>query len=112
MRQVFAWYVEGKESGKPLNLRAIAKKLHGAPTYADRHGAPKKRAQGGWSASVVFVLLKNETLCGVWHYGRHSPVEHVLSVEVPAIADRAQWEAAQEPLRINSENSRRNRKPE
>ena len=40
VRTVFDWYLRGDESGKPLSMNAIAKKLTnlGVPTRGDRQG--------------------------------------------------------------------------
>jgi len=120
VRQVFAWCVEGDESGEPLTLRAIARKLEGVPTYADMHGGtPKRRAWGVWSQTNIYEMLRSETYAGLWHFGRrnprakknkNNPPENILSVEVPAIVERSTWEAAQKRLRWNREHATRNRK--
>lgn len=119
VRLVFLWYVCGDEAGRPLTLGAIARKLEGVPTHADAHGRPRSRARGHWSKPCIAFMLKNETYCGLWHFGRRNtrakivnPSDHVLSVEVPAIVDRELWQAAQERLVKNREQARRNRKNE
>ncbi len=114
---IFSWYVDGDESGRPVPIRAIARKLAGVPSYADVNGITKERATGHWSAAAVAYILKNETYAGRWHFGRRNnyaktdnPAENVLTVEVPAIVDRDTWDRAQDQLTVNREQSRRNRK--
>jgi site-specific DNA recombinase len=124
VRLVFTWYTIGDGEGGPLSLSAIAEKLKGIPTYVDIHGfrTNKRRERGEWNASTVYAMLRDDTYAGQWKYGkRHhdqdghwtqNPAESLLSVEVPAIVDLDTWQAAQERMATNKENSRRNRKHE
>lgn len=127
IRHIFSWYTEGNEKELPLTLRAIARKLAGVPTFADANGVAKQSEAGYWSKGAISYILKNEVYCGRWHFGRHKRVTDPVTrkqrivetapgqsviVDVPAIVDRAAWEAAQARLKENREDSRRNRKHE
>jgi len=113
VRSIFAWYVHGDESGRPLSMHAIARKLKGTPTKQDIEGRSRKESEYGvWSPSTVGSMLKNETYAGVWHYGKcyQSPSNPPTVVEVPAIVSREVWDAAQARRAINKQNAKRNRK--
>lgn len=101
VKLVYSWYT----SGERVTLRAIAKRLnkHGAPT---RSGKP-------WGQRVVNGIIDNETYCGVWHFGkRGGPPDTWIPVTVPAIVDRATWQAAQQKKFKNKAEARRNLKGE
>jgi site-specific DNA recombinase len=121
VRLIFEWYIYGDESGRPLSLRAIARKLTSLriPTRGDKDGRIKKKhGRGIWHHGVVNRILKNETYVGVWHYNkndcsekqRQRPKDEWIAVEVPAIVERDLWEKAQARLPHNSAFSSRNTK--
>jgi site-specific DNA recombinase len=121
VRTIFEWYVNGDETGKRLGTTAIAARLsqRGVPTRYDSSGLDKGSKQAGaWAVSSVKRILKNETYCGLWHYGKHkrtSKSKHVVrareewqSVEVPAIITRDLYEAAQGQSAANRVRAKRN----
>jgi site-specific DNA recombinase len=113
VRSIFSWYVHGDESGKPLSINAITRKLKGTPTKQDIEGRRSKQSEyGTWATSTVSVILKNETYAGIWRYGKcyQSPSNPPTIVEVPSIVSRDVWKAAQERRLENKERAKRNRK--
>jgi site-specific DNA recombinase len=114
VRLIFSWYTQGNGTGGPIGMSAIARKLTdmGIPTYADTHynGDRKKRGWAEWSTATIQAILRNETYCGVWHYGKRrgrlgerkrNPDEHLVSVKVDKIIEREVWEAAQTQMIAN-----------
>ncbi len=111
VRLIFRWYVHDR-----LTMRGIARKLEEmhVPTPG-KDGYASRGARGIWSHTIIQTLLDNETYAGVWHYGnrkgaqrQRTPVSEQMAVSVPAIVDRATWDAAQK-LRIhNKAMSKRN----
>src|SRR5205823_6291111 len=67
VRLIFVWYVYGDETGEPLSIKEIARRLTamGAPTRR-----PNKKANGFWSITLIFDILRNETYIGKWYYHR------------------------------------------
>ena len=124
IRLIFSWYVDGDENGMPLTISRIASRLAGTPTYSDLHGVSpggrlSGRPFGSWSKAGVATVLKNETYCGRWTYGKcngrtgkRNPPDRILAVDVPAIVSRETWAAAQVRLAENKANAPRNRKHE
>jgi site-specific DNA recombinase len=117
VRAVFTWFVHGDESGRPLSIRAITRKLEGVPTRQDISGRRgKRRGYGEWSKSTIHGMLKNETYAGAWRYSKcrgkpsRNPIDRQTVVEVPAIISRDLWKAAQERCLENKKTSKRNRK--
>ncbi len=124
VRLIYHYYVEGDANATPMNLSDIARGLTSMkiPTHSDTCPVDrgwKKRGQGEWSRSVIYEILKNETYKGVWRYGKtkcsngkrvQTPQETHLIVRVPPIVSEPMWEAVQERLAENRQNSRRNRK--
>ena len=117
VRSIFTWFVHGDESGKPLSIRSITRKLEGIPTREDISGRRgKKRRYGEWSKSTIYGMLTNETYAGVWRYSKNRgkrttpPIESQATVQVPAIVSRKVWDAAQERCLENRRTCRRNRK--
>lgn len=124
VKMIFQWYTVG-ERGWPLTLVQIQNKLNQmrVPTLVDtgkRNPAGKKKRQPGeWGRSAIHHILKNETYAGVWHYGKigrskgkyqRNPPDQWIAVKVPAIIDRATFEAAQNRMAKNKEKSGRNAK--
>jgi hypothetical protein len=102
-----------------LGTPTIAKKLNElsipAPSVARR--AKAGQASRGWSHSAVNRILKNEAYCGTWRYGKrnrdgHNPKDYHITVNIPAIVSREQFEQAQKQRKKNTNFSKRNRKRE
>lgn len=121
VRLIFQWYVNGDEEGKPLSIRAIARKLTALqiPTRGDKVEHVKKRHKRCvWQPGVVSKILKRETYAGVWHYNKNDfsdgqstrPPDEWIPVEVPAIIDHSLWEQAQARLEYNKSFAPRNTK--
>lgn len=117
VRSIFTWYVHGDESGKPLSIKAIARKLEGIPTKQDLTGSgTKTRGYGKWASASVHGILKNETYAGVWRYGKNHgkrvqrPAEYQITVEVPAIVSREDWQGAQDRRQENKRQAKGRRK--
>lgn len=126
VRLVFRWYVHGDDGGKPLAIRGITKQLTElrAPTRGDRERRTyKRRERGEWCDSTIHKILRRETYCGIWHYGKKkcinsksgtkviaNPPETWITLSVPAIIDKETWEVAQAKLRRNKEFASRNTK--
>ena len=75
----------------------------------------------GWNSVVVWQLIKSETYCGIWRYGkqvgksgkgRKRCNDEQIAVNVPAILSRETWELAQERRTHNSRVARRKMKHE
>ena len=117
VRSIFQWYTVGDESGERLSAYKIAQKLSGmqVPTWSDIHGIVKKQiGLGRWSSTIVLDIIHSETYKGQWHYGRRhgkhykmNPREHWLTLDVPAIVNPAQWQAAQDYCKENTAASNR-----
>jgi site-specific DNA recombinase len=73
---IFDWFVYGDETGKPLTLAGIAKRLTAmrVPTSWDKLGRKKKSDYGVWSPSSVRTILKNTVYIGKWFYGKRRRV--------------------------------------
>ncbi len=121
VRLIYLWYTEGDEDSRSMTLWRIAKRLSelGVSTPGERRGRPRKRGAGIWNVTIISRILENETYAGVWHWGKHignggkggkRPREEQVAVNVPAIVDRAIWEAAQEQRAYNKKMSKRNTK--
>ncbi len=113
IRLIFEWCINGKSSTQ------IAEELTemGIPTWADTHrpAIRKNGKPGQWYSSTILKILHDETYIGRWHYGqrnnrtnKNNPPEHWITVEVPALVDLATWQAAQEQLKKNQTQARRN----
>jgi site-specific DNA recombinase len=107
---IYDLYLHGPAGGAPLSAIKIAEALteRRIPTAVDK-GLPRRkvRGYGVWSPASVGKILADETYAGVWHYRKHQTVrgpdgEHHrytrppaewLPVTVPALIDRATWEA-------------------
>jgi site-specific DNA recombinase len=125
VKLIYEWYVRGDcaEEG-PMSIGTIAIRLTEMkiPTRGDRSDrVAKSMGYGKWSPAVVSRILRRETYCGVWHYGKkrkvngkyvQNPRESWIAVPVPSIVDRNTWQAAQDRLRRNKALSRRNTKYE
>lgn len=116
---IFHWYVYGDESGKPLTLTGVAKKLTAMeiPTSWDKLGRKKKSGYGVWSPSSVRTILINPVYIGKWCYGkrrrvrervvetpdgRHTLAEVISSDPVP----REQWIEVEVPAILEGEEGR------
>lgn len=126
VRLMFHWYLHGDDEGRQLTICGIANRLTQLeiPTRGDKDlQVPKRRGVGKWCASTVSNILKRETYCGVWKYGKKklirngssvkvvtNPPETWISLSVPNIIDRETWEAAQVQSTRNKERASRNTK--
>ena len=116
---IYRWYTLGKGDTKPLTIRAITLELSNMAILApgEKWNAKRTRPSGVWNESTVRKILTNETYAGVWRYGKRigaggngggrAKDDHIL-VTVPAIVDRATWEAAQEQRAYNLQMAARN----
>lgn len=105
VRLIFHWYVVDGESIYLIKQRLV------------KNNVSTPSGTGEWSTATVHRILKTETYCGTWHYGkkknnRPNDPEHWIGVSVPAIVDRETWELAHVRLEENKVNSRRNLKHE
>jgi site-specific DNA recombinase len=119
VRKIYSWLTD-----EGLSSYAIAKRLwdENVLTRGDYSAVVAKTGgRSEWSPSTVRQIIANSTYKGVWHYGKtrrtsvngktknvRLPPSEWLPVEVPAIIDEAAWEKAQEHLKKNRENSKRN----
>ncbi len=118
VRLIYHWYTQGDGTNGPMSIYAIAKTLteQRVPTRGDKSSEVHKgQSYGHWSTGTVSGILRNETYCGVWHYGKRNddgsnPDSHLLTVEVPAIVDRETWEAVQRRRGKNTRMCKRNTK--
>jgi site-specific DNA recombinase len=119
VRLIFRWYVHGDESGTPLPMRAIARKLEAMqiPTPGENDKCYAHRVRGIWDSPSITTIIQNETYTGTWHYGkRRGPLQgpaaanEQIPITVPAIIDRETWEAAQARREYNTAMAKRNAK--
>jgi site-specific DNA recombinase len=122
IRLIFQWYTQG-DNGASVSIREIARRLTEmrVMTSGDKKKHIQKRRRcGEWSAGTLYHILTNQTYAGVWYYGKtkhvdktkviHNPEEYWLSLPVDPIIDAQTWQATQERLKYNKEQSVRNRK--
>src|SRR6266545_44244 len=122
VRLIFLWYVYGDESGEPLSIKEIAMRLKavGAPL---RHA--NRKANGFWSTSHIFDILRSETYVGRWYYHKtlfikdpetnkqhqmNRPRADWIEVSVPAVVNEDVFKLARERAARNLEQAKRNRK--
>ena len=119
VRSIFTWYTVEDESGNPLSVFKITRKLTQMkiPTRGDKDKkVAKKRKQGHWAMSTVNRILNSETYAGIWHFGKYdarqhrNPDDRLIAVEVPAIISPEIFEAAQSRMENNQMNSKRSQK--
>lgn len=120
IRLIFEWYIFG-DDGRKLSIADIVRKLAelGIRAPGGTRANWKKRDEVTWLRSAVHRILTNETYAGIWHYGKTnkqadgrrvpSP-DRMIPIQVPTIVSRELWEAAQERLSQNKQDSRRNTK--
>jgi DNA invertase Pin-like site-specific DNA recombinase len=122
VRLIFAWYICGDESGKPLSLMGIATCLTAMEIPSPRPDWKKRvHKPTVWFQSTVNLIVANETYCGKWHYRkadkrkvdnrrcvRLRDISEQIAVDVPTIIDRATWERAQARREYNSRMAKRN----
>lgn len=134
VKNVYQWYLYGDGQNGPLSMLSIAALLTemGIPTRGDKHQhVYKKRPNGVWSGGMIRHILSNETYVGVWHFGKTKMIndgkEHTrkqkpkcgfgkqiarprdewISVAVPALVTREDFEKVQERMVRNIEQSQR-----
>jgi len=121
IRLIYTWYLVGAGDSGPMPVLAIAKRLSemGVPTPGEHLGRPRKRAPHIWGMTSIWRMLKSETYCGTWRYGKRighrgkggkRAIEEQIAVECPPIVDRATWQAAQAKMAYNTKMSKRNSK--
>lgn len=110
VRQMFAWYANGDDEGKPITNAAIGRRLAEMRIPTPTHGItkrPRKRADFSWNERTLRQILKRETYAGVWRYGKRigkhgqggqRKPEDTIAVSVPAIVSRDTWQAVQDRL--------------
>lgn len=128
VRQMFEWYVYGDaESGGPLGLREISRRLNAAGVVPPRLKRGKvsrnQKRPHEWAIATISQILKYELYYGEYMYGKTVlgprerddqkdwqravalPEEQWLRVPFPELAfiDREIWDAAQRRLKANSE---------
>lgn len=120
IRLMFELYtVDDTDDGKPLGIHSITRKLSemGIPTPGELRGQQRTRKSGIWNKTTVSRMLRNETYCGTWHYGKrigaegiggNRPKDRQIAVSVPPIVSREVWEAAQAQRKLNIKFSKRN----
>ncbi|MBO8138151.1 MAG: recombinase family protein [Desulfotomaculum sp.] len=105
VRLIFRMYV--KEDMDTVSL-ADYLTAAGFPSPA---AARKKLTTGNiWYGSKVWGILTNPVYRGKFIYGKNNPPELREEVNCPAIVDCQQWERAQQKLKFNRFNARRNTK--
>ncbi len=119
VKLIYSLYT-GDEKGRKLGMRQIAAHLTRlkVPTRSDGSKYPKKRGFGVWAKSTIAHILTDETYAGTAYYNKTRkgatgarearPREEWIAIPVPAIIDRATWEAAQEQIGRNTIESPRN----
>jgi len=120
VRMIYRLYLEGDGEGEPLSELAVARRLselHIQTPGECRPGYKRTRAPGMWQAGKVLEELGHELYAGVWRYNvrignsyNKWPEDEQIKVSVPAIIDRATWEAVQKRKARNKRMARRNRK--
>jgi site-specific DNA recombinase len=122
VQQVFIWMVYGYEGGEPLSLNQIARELNNRGI-----ALTTSHAQNGWSASLVYRMLKNPFYVGLYIWGRTKrkhdrpdstaredrPRDEWHIVELPpeaSIIDPDTWNKAQEQLKKNAQMAKRDKK--
>ena len=119
VRQIFTWYVIGDETGKPLTLYRIAKRLSetGVPTPGEARNSRRQRDNSMWCDGSISRILSYEVYLGVFRYGRligssgkngKRVIDDTIAIDVPALIDRALWQAAQDRKEYNRAMSARN----
>ncbi len=139
VRLVYTWYLYGEGQKPPCSIRGIGTRLYEMqiPTRGDKlkHIA-KKRGFAIWTDAMIRHILTNEAYTGIWHFGKTHmisdgkeqsrkavnkrglgkqvarPREDWIPVDVPPIIDRVTFAHAQERLKLNREQSKRNTKRE
>jgi len=139
VRLVYEWYLIGDETGFPQSMNAITVKLTDLriPTRGDKFShVAKKRDPGVWSSPMVRHILRNETYTGTWHYGKTKIISdgkentrkakskcglgkqvprirnEWVSVTVPPIISRRDFDLAQLKIASNSRDAKRSTKHE
>ena len=121
VRLIYTWYVVGDETGKPLTLYQISRRLSetGVPTPGEARHYKRQRGAGMWNQSTIARILSHEAYIGVFRYGRligdsgkkgRRTIEDTIAIKVPALIELNLWQAAQDRKRHNNAMSRRNGK--
>ena len=114
VRDIFTWYLYGDETGKPLRIIEIARKLTalGIPTPGDADSGDGRgdREPGKWVRSKVYRLLHQTAYSGVFYhfkrrydggaYTKNPNEDEWVPVPVPIIVDPQVFEAVQEKMRL------------
>lgn len=137
VRLIYQWYLYGNETEVPMSMNAITVGLFELriPTRGDKFShVAKKRDPGVWAGTMVRHILHNETYTGTWHYGKTKIIsdgkEHTrkakskcglgkqvprareewVSVPVPPIISRRDFDFAQMKIKSNFQDASRNTK--
>jgi site-specific DNA recombinase len=123
VRMIYTWYVHGDDDGDKLSVNGIAGRLTRmrvtTPGEIKRQTWNRKRGAGVWNTGTIYDILSNPTYCGQWQWGitrshngivNTSPIQAVVTVEVPPIISPSLWQAAQEQREYNKQMSKRNTK--
>lgn len=122
VQQIYQWILTGESTC------TIAKKLttDGVPTRGDKTSwTVKRNSYAIWHPSSVRKILHNETYTGVWYYNKTKtqranrklkqtarPITEQVAISVPAIIDRATYDAARRQLVANQAKLQRTTKHE
>lgn len=124
VRVIYRWYIAGPNEAEatedypaytPLKMRQIAYLLHDKriPTYQDTTpGNNRKSGYADWQVGVVKIILTRRVYMGEWTFGLRSTTHKPVTVPVPAIIDPATFAQAQARVKLNAQQSPRNRRAE
>ena len=101
IRQIAQWYLDG------ASIYAIPQRLDaaGIPTPSQSRATIQKihKTTGRWCRATIYAILRSEAISGTVSYAAYGG----LSVEVPAILERAQWHQIQDRLSVGKARSQR-----
>lgn len=121
VRQIYQLYLYGEDGSAPLSAWAIAGRLNDMkiPPPGSRRKR-SKRDKGLWVFSTILWILSNETYRGTYRYGRtvgekrkgrkERPLTETIAVEVPALVNSEDWDAAQKRRAQNVRGAKRSSK--
>lgn len=115
VRNIFQWFVKDGMGTVQIARRLTEERI---PSPGDVKNLKRIRVPFYWSQPVIYKMLRHEVYAGVWHAFRFQkvskrasvkrPREEWIAITVPAIVDRATWEAAQ--VKLSSREYLRNAK--
>ena len=115
VRNIFQWFVHDGLGTVQIARRLTEERI---PSPGDVKQVKRLRVPFYWSQPVIYKMLRHEVYAGVWYAFRFQkmskravvkrPREEWIAIDVPAIVDRATWEAAQ--VKLSSREYLRNAK--